>query len=75
MAGGHTLHAGEQLPSQEHTTYTRTPRCQTPHAEFKQVRRAGRGHGVFHVDTLLAQEYGDKGAGGLDGNGAGPLAG
>ncbi|KAG2438987.1 hypothetical protein HYH02_010778 [Chlamydomonas schloesseri] len=40
-----------------------------------QVRRAGRGHGVFHVDTLLTHEYGDKGGAGLDGNGAGPLAG
>ncbi|KAG2443733.1 hypothetical protein HXX76_002079 [Chlamydomonas incerta] len=40
-----------------------------------QVRRAGRGHGVFHVDSLLTREYGEKGAGGLDGNGAGPLAG
>ncbi|PNH12886.1 Ferritin-1, chloroplastic [Tetrabaena socialis] len=27
-----------------------------------QVRRAGRGHGVFHVDTLLASRYGAAGA-------------
>lgn len=34
-----------------------------------QVRRAGRGHGVFHVDTLLARKYD------TEGDGAGPIAG
>ncbi|KAG2500677.1 hypothetical protein HYH03_001443 [Edaphochlamys debaryana] len=47
-----------------------------------QVRRAGLGHGVFHVDYLLSEEYGEDAAGGNGngngnglGKGAGPIAG
>lgn len=47
-----------------------------------QVRRAGHGHGVFHIDALLLCRYGGGEGGAADGNGAdginilaGPLAG
>lgn len=42
-----------------------------------QLRRAGRGHGVFHIDTILADRYDEGGAGGGGDTGvvAGPLVG
>ena len=39
-----------------------------------QLRRAGPGHGTFHMDVLFQRRYGDGSGPGFGGDGAGLLA-